>query len=157
MSNSKKNDLSEMLSQFNETKSYQILVEKISKKETEKYGIISPKKPIKKGEKVISLKSLTEKPLPSKSPSNIRIIGRYLLPPEIMNSIKLIKPGKDKEIQLTDAINNLITNEECEFNAIISNSQIFDCGSKEGFLNANIAFSLKDKDLKNIIRRRFNK
>ena len=88
MSNSKKNDLSEMLSQFNETKSYQILVEKISKKETEKYGIISPKKPIKKGEKVISLKSLTEKPLPSKSPSNIRIIGRYLLPPEIMNSIK---------------------------------------------------------------------
>ena len=157
MSNSKKNDLSEMLSQFNETKSYQILVEKISKKETEKYGIISPKKPIKKGEKVISLKSLTEKPLPSKSPSNIRIIGRYLLPPEIMNSIKLIKPGKDKEIQLTDAINNLITNEECEFNAIISNSQIFDCGSKEGFLNANIAFSLKDKDLRNIIRRRFNK
>ena len=157
MSNSKKNDLSEMLFQFNETKSYQILVEKISKKETEKYGIISPKKPIKKGEKVISLKSLTEKPLPSKSPSNIRIIGRYLLPPEIMNSIKLIKPGKDKEIQLTDAINNLITNEECEFNAIISNSQIFDCGSKEGFLNANIAFSLKDKDLKNIIRRRFNK
>ena len=157
MSNSKKNDLSEMLSQFNETKSYQILVEKISKKETEKYGIISPKKPIKKGEKVISLKSLTEKPLPSKSPSNIRIIGRYLLPPEIMNSIKLIKPGKDKEIQLTDAINNLITNEKCEFNAIISNSQIFDCGSKEGFLNANIAFSLKDKDLKNIIRRRFNK
>ena len=157
MSNSKKNDLSEMLSQFNETKSYQILVEKISKKETEKYGIISPKKPIKKGEKIISLKSLTEKPLPSKSPSNIRIIGRYLLPPEIMNSIKLIKPGKDKEIQLTDAINNLITNEKCEFNAIISNSQIFDCGSKEGFLNANIAFSLKDKDLKNIIRRRFNK
>ena len=157
MSNSKKNDLSEMLSQFNETKSYQILVEKISKKETEKYGIISPKKPIKKGEKVISLKSLTEKPLPSKSPSNIRIIGRYLLPSKIMNSIKLIKPGKDKEIQLTDAINNLITNEECEFNAIISNSQIFDCGSKEGFLNANIAFSLKDKDLKNIIRRRFNK
>ncbi len=157
MSNSKKNDLSEMLSQFNETKSYQILVEKISKKETEKYGIISPKEPIKKGEKIISLKSLTEKPLPSKSPSNIRIIGRYLLPPKIMNSIKLIKPGKDKEIQLTDAINNLITNEECEFNAIISNSQIFDCGSKEGFLNANIAFSLKDKDLKKIIRRRFNK
>ena len=74
-----------------------------------------------------------------------------------MNSIKLIKPGKNKEIQLTDAINDLIANKECEFNAVVSNSQIFDCGSKEGFLNANIAYSLLDKDLKNIVRRRLNK
>ncbi len=157
ISNSKKSDLSEMLSQHNKTKSYQILVEKISKKDTGNYGIISPRRPIKKGENIIPLKGLTEKPSPSKSPSNIRIIGRYLLPPEIMNSIKLIKPGKNKEIQLTDAINDLIANKECEFNAVVSNSQIFDCGSKEGFLNANIAYSLLDKDLKNIVRRRLNK
>ena len=58
MSNSKKNDLSEMLFQFNETKSYQILVEKISKKETEKYGIISPKKPIKKRRESYFIKKL---------------------------------------------------------------------------------------------------
>ena len=157
MSNSKKSDLSVMLSQYVKTKSYQILVEKVSKKNVENYGIISPRNPIKKGEKTIPLKGLIEKPSPSKSPSNIRIIGRYLLPPEIMDSIKSTNPGKNKEIQLTDAINNLIFNEECEFNAVISNSQIFDCGSKEGFLNANIAFSLKDKDLKNIIRRRLKK
>ena len=74
-----------------------------------------------------------------------------------MDSIKSTNPGKNKEIQLTDAINNLIFNEECEFNAVISNSQIFDCGSKEGFLNANIAFSLKDKDLKKYYKEKSEK
>ena len=100
MSNSKKSDLSVMLSQYVKTKSYQILVEKVSKKNVENYGIISPRNPIKKGEKTIPLKGLIEKPSPSKSPSNIRIIGRYLLPPEIMDSLNQQNQEKIRKYSL---------------------------------------------------------
>jgi len=150
-------DLSLMTKKFKKNGSFQILVEKISKKDSHKYGMIIPSRKKRKKNTIIELSGLIEKPSISKSPSNMRIIGRYILPPSIMTEIETTKPGKDMEIQLTDAINNLINKKQESFEAMVSNSEIFDCGSKEGFLNANIAFSLKDKNLKNIVRRRLSK
>jgi len=109
----------------------------------EKYGIIN-------GEKIennlYKVYDLIEKPKRENSPSNLAIIGRYILLPEIFNVLKNLKPGKNNEIQLTDAIKELIGN--VPIYGFEINDKHFDIGDKLDFILANVYFASLDKEIK---------
>ena len=73
-----------------------------------------------------------------------------------MGFIDNLKPGKDNEIQLTDALQKYLIENENDFEAVLSDSQIFDCGSLKGFLGANMAVASKNRDMKKYLRRLIN-
>jgi UTP--glucose-1-phosphate uridylyltransferase len=113
-----------------------IAVNEVSEEETKKYGVIS-------GElsgNLASIEEIEEKPQ-SNPPSNLAVTGRYLLSGEIMEELKTLEPGFGNEIQLTDAIAKMLQKDEMlglKYDALK-----FDCGSKEGFVQANIHFAKK--------------
>lgn len=123
-------------------------VKRVPKEKVNMYGIIKAEK-IEKD--IYEVVDLVEKPNINDAPSDIAIIGRYILTPSIFESIEKTKPGKDGEIQLTDAIKMLIGKEKIY--AVEINEERFDVGDKIGFLKANIAFALKDKNLGDIIKK----
>ena len=152
ISDSNTNDLKRMKDLCLKNNNGQILVEKAPKRDISKYGVIDIKnKKIKiNGRNII--KGTVEKPIEKKIPSSYRIIGRYILPPEIIKFLKKEKKDRHGEIQLTPAIDKLINNTNIQIEAVLSNSKVYDCGSKKGFLGANIAVAFKDKILKNYLK-----
>ena len=94
-----------------------------------------------------------EKPNPSESKSNYRVVGRYILPREIMDFLSNERPSANGEIELTSSINKLLLKSPRTIIAQTSESKIFDCGSKEGFLGANIFTAMQDKILKKQMKR----
>ena len=156
LSKNESNDLRRMIENFKKNSLGQILVEKVIRTETKNYGIVDLDKKYLRNINSKPIKGFIEKPSIDKSPSNYRIIGRYLLPDEIFSYLKKIKIGKDGEIQLTDALQFLIKDNPNYFRACLSQSNIYDCGSKKGFIGANIAMSLKDKDMEKYIREILN-
>ena len=93
-------------------------------------------------ENLTMIKEIVEKPQ-SNPPSNLAVTGRYLLKGSILESLKRIKPGFGNEIQLTDAISMLL--KEDEVFGLKYKAEKFDCGSREGFIQANIHFARKQK------------
>ena len=93
------------------------------------------------------------KPNQSESKSSYRVVGRYILPREIMNFLSNERPSKNGEIELTSSINKLLLKSPRTIIAQTSESKIFHCGSKEGFLGANIFTAMQDKILKKQINR----
>ncbi len=145
-------DFSDMLSFFEKSGKGQVLVEKVNKRKISNYGVVDINR---KGIKKSSAKRiyrLIEKPDLNKSPSNLRIVGRYILPYKIMSFISKQEKGKDGEIQLTDALNLFVKKHPGSLDAFLTNSDIFDCGSKKGFIGANMTLALKDKDLNKYIK-----
>ncbi len=156
LSKDKSNDFSEMIKLFKKSGKGQVLVEKVSKKLVSNYGIVDVgKKPIKPFS-ASSIYKLVEKPKINSSPSNLRVVGRYILPYEIITMLSLTRKGKDGEIQLTDALDMYIKKNPKTLDAFLSNSVVFDSGTKEGFLSANIAFAAKDKKLKKLLKEILN-
>jgi UTP--glucose-1-phosphate uridylyltransferase len=80
---------------------------------------------------------MVEKPTPAKAPSNLAVLGRYILSPRVMTLLEGVKPGAGGEIQLTDALDKLLAEQPLE--AFLSAAQVHDCGNKEGFVKANMA------------------
>lgn len=116
--------------------------------QTHRYGIVDPG-----GEKdgaLVEVRGLVEKPEPGTAPSNLMIPGRYILQPEVMRILKDQERGAGGEIQLTDAMAQMIGSQP--FHAFRFGGRRFDCGSKAGFINANIALSLEREDLAPRIR-----
>ena len=149
---SEKNDFSRMMNFYNSSTQGQVLVEKVKKEELSNYGIVDlakKKLDIKLPKKI---KKLVEKPNLKNAPSNYRVVGRYLLPYEIIPILSKINPDKSGEIQLTDALDKLVKNGKKTIDAVLTNSEIFDCGSKKGFLGANIALASKDEVLKKYLK-----
>jgi len=145
-------DFYKMMKNYSLTGNGQILVEKISKKDVSDYGIVDLlDNKLSKGKTKI-IKDFVEKPSINSAPSNLRIVGRYILPYEIIDILKGLKPGKNKEIQLTDALKKLLKLRKIKFEAVLSNSRIFDCGSLKGFLGANIASASKDKNMRRYLK-----
>jgi UTP--glucose-1-phosphate uridylyltransferase len=114
-----------------------VSVAKIPKSQTNKYGIILPQ-----GDKIINM---IEKPDPKIAPSNLAISGRYILQPEIFNYLKNKKIGAGNEIQLTDSMNAM--SQKSNFYYQIYEGERFDCGNVIGYIEANLAFAMKDPDL----------
>lgn len=118
-------------------------VQEVDKEDVSKYGIVDG---LKIEDKVCKVKNLVEKPKIEEAPSNIAILGRYIITPSIFPVLKNTKPGKGGEVQLTDALEELLEKE-----AIYSycfEGKRYDIGDKLGFVKANIEFALKNNNLR---------
>ena len=143
--------LKQMIEAYNQVGGNMVAVMEVEKEQTSSYGIITP------GvfeNSLIEVLDLIEKPEASKAPSNLAVIGRYILQPKIFNDLGRFQKGSGGEIQLTDAIKKLLQEEEVY--ASIYDGEKFDCGSKQGFVHATIALALRDEsisqDIKKIIK-----
>jgi len=112
-----------------------VAIEEIPEKDTNKYGVISGEKIT---DNIFRVNDMVEKPEPKDAPSNLAIIGRYILTPEIFEVIKTTKPGKGGEIQITDALMTLA--KEGKVLAYKFEGKRFDCGSVDGFVEATNYF-----------------
>ena len=119
-----------------------IAVEKISDEDTRKYGIIEPE-PV--GERVYRILGMVEKPEPADAPSRLGIVGRYVLPPEIFDTISATPPGKGNEIQITDALHLLL--KDHQLYAYELDGIRYDTGAPLGWLKANVSLALKRDDI----------
>ncbi|MBY0423366.1 MAG: UTP--glucose-1-phosphate uridylyltransferase GalU [Parvularculaceae bacterium] len=130
-----------------------VAVEEVPRSETSKYGVIAP---TSQDGDLIAMSGLVEKPAPESAPSNFRIIGRYVLQPDIFSVLANQERGAGGEIQLTDAMNTL--NKSQAFHALVCKGVIHDCGSKLGWLQANIDLGMKNPEfgdaLRTFVRRR---
>ncbi|MET3589685.1 UTP--glucose-1-phosphate uridylyltransferase [Bartonella silvatica] len=139
----KKGCLSEMMTLYDEIGGGNVIaVQECDPKETHKYGIVGKGEQIANGFKITKM---VEKPAKGTAPSNLYINGRYILQPEIFNILSDQKRGAGNEIQLTDAMVRL-SNEQ-DFFGFQLEGHTFDCGSKSGFIEANVAFSLARSDI----------
>ena len=111
---------------------------------TSAYGVLDIKQDMGS---VVSVKRMVEKPAQGTAPSNLAVIGRYILTPAIMDNLNKIKTGAGGEVQLTDAIAQEIANSDNVY-GFRFRGQRFDCGSKAGFLQATVAFALGRDDLR---------
>ena len=102
-----------------------------------------------------NIKSIVEKPSPSRAKSNLGVVGRYILPENIFEKIKKSKPGVGKEIQITDAISDLLCDQDIY--GYVFEGKRFDCGSKLGYLKATTEYAMEHKELsrdfKNYLKR----
>jgi UTP--glucose-1-phosphate uridylyltransferase len=110
--------------------------------ETSRYGIIDYKK---KANRIYQVTDLVEKPQPEDAPSDLGIMGRYILMPEIFNILEDIAPGRNGEIQLTDGLKNLI--QRSPLYAYKFEGKRYDAGTPFGLLQATIALALKDPEI----------
>jgi UTP--glucose-1-phosphate uridylyltransferase len=140
---SEKPVLSQMIQRFSRLRASMVAVMEVAPEETDKYGIISGKDI---EDNVIQLDGLVEKPNSSEAPSNLAIIGRYILTPEIFSILGQKKKGAGNEIQITDAMAMLLKSQPI-FGYRFEGRR-FDCGSKAGFQMANVAFALDRVDIK---------
>ena len=139
---SKKSCLSQLSSIFLNTNASTIAVNKIDKNNIHKYGVI---KPGKEKNDAILIDDIIEKPLVEEAPSDIAVCGRYIFTSTIFDHLKKIELDKSGEIQLTDAIKSLLSEEQVY--AKIYEGEKFDCGSKMGFVHATIALALRDESI----------
>ncbi len=124
-----------------------LAVMEVPKAHTSRYGILSP------GEEqgnLIEIKGLVEKPAPADAPSNLAVIGRYILEPNIFPLLEKQARGAGNEIQLTDALSSLLGGDS--FYGMKFDGTRYDCGDKIGFLEANIAFALNRGDMRSDMR-----
>jgi UTP--glucose-1-phosphate uridylyltransferase len=144
-SNLKQDNLKAMISRYEQTGASQIMVEPVPKELVSSYGIVDlAGQPIESGHSV-NLKAMVEKPDADDAPSNMAITGRYVLSPTVMEILSFTQPGAGDEIQLTDALAQLLTEEAMEAYRIVGRSH--DCGSKLGYLEAIVDYALKDPKL----------
>ncbi len=125
-----------------------IAVERVSKEDTRKYGVIEPKQV---SPRVYEILSLVEKPEPEQAPSRLGIVGRYVLTPEIFEAIEVTPPGAGNEIQITDALQILL--KQHKLYAYELEGIRYDTGSPLGWLKANIALALKRDDIGSELRK----
>lgn len=114
---------------------------------TSSYGVITPGA---RDGALTEVKGLVEKPKPGTAPSNLIISGRYILQPEVMDVLKNQEKGAGGEIQLTDAMAQMIGTQP--FHAVTFDGRRFDCGSKAGYIEANLAVALSRPDLADEVR-----
>lgn len=136
----------EQMRDIHETTGQSVLgVQKIRPEESDRYGVIKPSKATD-GTAAISIEAIVEKPAQKDAPSNLGVVGRYILTPTIFEILKTTAKGAGGEIQLTDGIATLLESESvhaCEFAG-----KRYDCGSKLGYLAANVELGLQHDDLK---------
>jgi UTP--glucose-1-phosphate uridylyltransferase len=139
--------MKQMVDAYNDIGGNIVCAIEVEPEETSKYGIITP------GEingKLIEIKGLVEKPAAGTAPSNLMIPGRYILQPEVMRVLEGQARGAGNEIQLTDAMAQMIGKQP--FHGFQFDGRRFDCGDKAGFITANIALALDRPDLAPAVR-----
>jgi UTP--glucose-1-phosphate uridylyltransferase len=140
-----KSCLAEMMDAYAAHGGNHIAVSPVPEDQTHLYGIVGVED---SGAKVSAITKMIEKPSRGSAPSNLHITGRYILQPEIFTLLGKQERGAGGEIQITDAMIALAEREQQPFFAVRFDGKIYDCGSKVGFLTANIAYALARDDLR---------
>jgi UTP--glucose-1-phosphate uridylyltransferase len=133
----KKGCLAQMAQSYERVHTSVIALEQVPDDQVHKYGIAGVQDPD------LRINQLVEKPKLGEAPSNLSVVGRYIFTPRLMQLLKTTKPGVAGEIQLTDAMASLL-NEEVMFGYEFSGGKSYDCGDKQGFLQANVEYALRD-------------
>lgn len=142
--NGAENDLARMIQRFDESKASQIMVEAVPDHLVDQYGIVDVDHSPNEGESIV-MQGIVEKPAVGTAPSNLSVVGRYVLPAKIMQLLEQTPKGAGNEIQLTDAIAALQKIENVE--AYRMKGQTFDCGSKIGYLKAVLHYGIQHPQL----------
>lgn len=141
-SRNKNYSFSALVSAWNETGIGQIMVECVGAEAVENYGIADLNGELTQTFESVAIKGLVEKPVKEDAPSNLAVLGRYILPFKVLDFLENTTAGVGGEIQLTDALHELL--EHDGLNAFETDATIFDCGSKKGYLGANLAVGMRD-------------
>ena len=139
--------LAQLADAYYETGGNVVAVTEVPWEHTNRYGVL---KTGRDDGRLVEVKGLVEKPAPKDAPSNLSIIGRYVLMPEVITHLARMERGAGNEVQLTDGMARLIG--EQPFHGLRYEGKRFDCGDKVGFLEAQIAFALKRPDLADAVR-----
>ena len=134
--------LKQLIEVYERHKGSIIAVERINREDTVKYGIIEPREI---SDRVYQVLNIIEKPQPEEAPSNLGVVGRYILVPEIFDILEVTPPGKNNEIQLTDALQSLLKKQAvyaCELEGTR-----YDAGTPLGWLKATVSLALKRPDI----------
>ncbi|GBH27162.1 UTP--glucose-1-phosphate uridylyltransferase GalU [Burkholderia vietnamiensis] len=134
--------MKQMVDVFDHYHSSVIGVEEIPPSETKSYGIVDGKE---WEESIVKMSAIVEKPAPEDAPSNLGVVGRYILKPRIFQHLRALKPGAGGELQLTDAIQALLADEQVL--AYKYQGTRYDCGSKLGYLKATVEFALRHPEV----------
>jgi UTP--glucose-1-phosphate uridylyltransferase len=136
--------LKQMVEAYEETGGNMVAAMEVSPEETASYGVLDVKEDMGN---MVSVKGMVEKPPAGEAPSNLAVIGRYILSPNVLGNLNRLKSGSGGEIQLTDAIADEIAQEHPVYGFRFKGKR-FDCGSKAGFLRATVAFALDRPELR---------
>jgi UTP--glucose-1-phosphate uridylyltransferase len=141
----KKDNLAEMVARFNTNRVSQVMVEQVPEDQIEKFGIVDLEGvSVQPGESA-KIHNMVEKPPLDEAPSDLAVVGRYVLSKAIWNLLEFTPPGAGGEIQLTDAISSLMKIEQVD--AYYMKGKSHDCGSKLGYMKANVEYALRHPSL----------
>jgi UTP--glucose-1-phosphate uridylyltransferase len=144
-SNLKKDNLADMAAKFNTSRVSQIMVEQVPQEDVSKYGIVDLEGlDLKQGESG-KIHGMVEKPDLEDAPSDLAVVGRYVLSESIWDLLEFTPPGAGDEVQLTDAISTLMKTEQVD--AYYMKGASHDCGSKLGYMTANVEYALRHPEL----------
>ncbi|WP_410054240.1 UTP--glucose-1-phosphate uridylyltransferase GalU [Cupriavidus sp. BIC8F] len=134
--------MKQMVDIYNHYKCSVLGVEEIAPEQSRSYGVVDGRE---WDEGVIKMSGIVEKPAPKDAPSNLGVVGRYILTPRIFDHLRELKPGAGGEFQLTDGIQSLLSQEQVL--AYRYQGRRYDCGSKLGYLKATVEFALKHQEV----------
>jgi|TARA_B110000240_G_C13463131_1_gene437596 UTP--glucose-1-phosphate uridylyltransferase len=144
-SNLKKDNLADMVAKFNTSRVSQIMVEQVPQQDVSKYGIVDLDGLELQSSESGKIHNIVEKPDLDDAPSNLAVVGRYVLSGNIWDMLEFTPPGAGDEVQLTDAIASLMKTEQVDAYCIKGISH--DCGSKLGYMKANVEYALRHPEL----------
>ena len=137
---------SSLLTAWNATGIGQVMVERVAEAVVENYGVVDIGGHIATPFSSVKINKLVEKPSFKDAPSDLAVLGRYILPPAVLDLLENTQVGVGGEIQLTDSLDALL--EIDSLNAFLTDASTFDCGNKQGFLGANLALGMRDEQTK---------
>ena len=140
-----KDNLADMMDKFDQTRESQIMVEAVPMENVSSYGVVDINGSTIGAGEACKIDAVVEKPPVDEAPSNLAIVGRYVLSAKIWDFLKMTPPGAGDEIQLTDAIDMLIKEETV--NAYNITGRSHDCGSKLGYMQANVIYGMRHEEI----------
>lgn len=145
-SNPKKDNLADMVAKFNTSRVSQIMVERVPPEDASSYGIVDLEGLVLEPGSSGKIHQMVEKPPVDEAPSDLAVVGRYVLSGKIWDLLEFTPPGAGDEIQLTDGIASLMSLEQVD--AYYMKGKSHDCGSKLGYMKANVEYALRHPELK---------
>lgn len=143
---SEKGCLRQMIEAYNKVGGNMVALMEVPREQTSSYGVV---KPGDITDRLVEVRGLVEKPKAEDAPSNLAVIGRYILQPKVFEDLARMEKGAGGEIQLTDALARQLGLQP--FNGYLFEGKRFDCGNKVGFLEANLAFAMDRADMRDDI------
>lgn len=144
-SDPKKDNLADMVAKFNTSRVSQVMVEQVPDEDVSKFGIVDLEGAVIEPGEAAKMHQMVEKPDLEDAPSNLAVVGRYVLSEKVWDLLEVTLPGAGGEIQLTDAIDSLMKLEQVD--AYYMKGKSHDCGSKLGFMKANVDYALRHPEL----------